>query len=536
MSDILNIAKSGLLAAQAALSVTSHNVANANRAEYSRQRAEFATQTPDIKGYGYQGNGVTIGNITRLASDPLNEQLRGTLSDQEQYSSQYIATSRADQIISSPETRLTDSINRFFNALNELSNTPESIAVRQTVLSEAESLVQHYKTLDRQISNLRTELGNEASSYVSEVNSIAQSLVEVNKLITQNRSLSDGQPPSDLLDQRDGLLTKMSEMIGTTTRINANGTATVFASNGQAIVSEITAYEAKSTLVDNEIVVTIGGIRVSSEDAGGKLGGILEASAKTLNPGQALLGQVMLGVASSVNELHTQGIDLNGVAGTELFNTATNALPGAANTGGASVSVDVIDPSAITSNKYRLTVGAGFYNVTNIDSGIASIIAFGDPIEVDGLRFTISGTPDTSDYFTSQPTRDISDTIDVSITDPTEIAAALVGGGPADNRNALAMADLANSKTLVNGNATFNELYGQLSSSVALSARTSKINFDASNALREQAQVSRDSLSGVNLDEEATNMLKFQQAYEAASRLIAADNAMFNALLSAVGR
>lgn len=108
--------------------------------------------------------------------------------------------------------------------------------------------------------------------------------------------------------------------------------------------------------------------------------------------------------------------------------------------------------------------------------------------------------------------------------------------GISDNRNALLLAGLQQDNTMINGNATFHDAYGEMVVSVGNRTSQSEISFEAQSALLSQAEGLRDSISGVNLDEEAANMLRFQQAYAAAAQVIAAADELFQILIGAVRR
>ncbi|MFZ0254786.1 MAG: flagellar hook-associated protein FlgK [Gammaproteobacteria bacterium] len=126
----------------------------------------------------------------------------------------------------------------------------------------------------------------------------------------------------------------------------------------------------------------------------------------------------------------------------------------------------------------------------------------------------------------------------LAIHEPREIAAALPDalGGVGDNRNALELAKLQEMLTLENNNATFSGAYGQLVASVGAVTQKAEAHRSAQEALLSQVTDARDAVSGVNLDEEAANLLRYQQAYEASARVIAAADATFNSLLDVVGR
>ena len=129
----------------------------------------------------------------------------------------------------------------------------------------------------------------------------------------------------------------------------------------------------------------------------------------------------------------------------------------------------------------------------------------GDPV----YRFNLSGNPANGDEF----------------------AIRYNSSGSSDNRNALALGMLQNTDTI--GTATFEDAYGQLVANVGTNAAQLQISADASESLLTQAQATRDAISGVNLDEEAANLIMFQQAYNASAQIIQIARSVFDTLLTA---
>jgi flagellar hook-associated protein 1 FlgK len=105
---------------------------------------------------------------------------------------------------------------------------------------------------------------------------------------------------------------------------------------------------------------------------------------------------------------------------------------------------------------------------------------------------------------------------------------------PTDNRNALQLANLGNKLGMLGGSATFNGAYGQIVSSVGGLTRASELSSSAQQTLLNQAKESREGLAGVNLDEEAANLIKFQQAYQASAQSISVARSLFDTLIGAV--
>jgi flagellar hook-associated protein 1 FlgK len=184
------------------------------------------------------------------------------------------------------------------------------------------------------------------------------------------------------------------------------------------------------------------------------------------------------------------------------------------NTGSGKVTTgEVLDP---TNAGLLNTVNIDFTSATTYSVNGAGSFAYtpGSNIDVNGWRVQISGTPSVGDRFTVQNN----------------------AGATGDNRNALALADALKAPVLDGGTTSVNAGVERLTTSVGISTQTAQVNRDAESAIHDANVAAQDAVQGVNLDEEAANLLRYQQAYAAAAQIIAAANEMFDTLLNAVRR
>lgn len=182
------------------------------------------------------------------------------------------------------------------------------------------------------------------------------------------------------------------------------------------------------------------------------------------------------------------------------------------NSGNATISAGlVLDPQ---NTNLRQDVGIQFLsaNTYSVNGSGSYTYTSGSNISLNGWQVQISGNPQPGDQFSIQGNT----------------------GGVGDNRNAAALSKLQNQSILNNGTATYQQAYGSLVSNVATQTKQSQDGRDAQQVLNQQAQAARDATSGVNLDEEAANLIRFQQAYQAAAQSITTANTMFQTLLSAI--
>jgi flagellar hook-associated protein 1 FlgK len=192
----------------------------------------------------------------------------------------------------------------------------------------------------------------------------------------------------------------------------------------------------------------------------------------------------------------------------------------------------------LTTEDYVLGFDGAAWSLSRASDGQAVPMAGGGPFSADGIQINIAGGAAAGDRFLIRPTRSGSADMSVLISNTREIAAAAPAAGPApgDNSNALLLAGLQSALTMEGGATDFQGAYGQLIGEVGTQTRSAQVTADAQGALLLQAQESRDALSGVNLDEEAANLLRFQQAYQAIAQVISVADSTFQTLLNAVGR
>lgn len=166
----------------------------------------------------------------------------------------------------------------------------------------------------------------------------------------------------------------------------------------------------------------------------------------------------------------------------------------------------------------------------SLDTLAAAVVSSFNTVQTAGID--LDGNAGTNFF---DPAGTAAGTINVLLTDPRDIAASSVANsGVGNNVNALAMADLQTTKTLASGTQSYSEAYGVIVANVATRTHQAEVNEETQRGLLNQVQLSFDSKSGVNLDEEAANLIKLQQAYQAASQIITVSNTTFNALIQAV--
>lgn len=546
MSDLLNTGISALLGYRKALDTAGHNIANVNTDGYSRQRVEFVSRIGGPQGDGYVGSGVSASTVRRITDSFVGARIvADTASYQRAASFEGIAT-QLDTWMSDAATGLGTPLKGFFDSLNDLSADPASTANRQSVISDAQSLATRFHALSQQIDGLQSEINGRLRQDVDEINAAARDIATLNDRIALATGAAGGQPPNDLLDQRDQLVQKLAGKIGVTTTESDNGAINVFAGNGQALVlgSQATALGVSDDeFSSGRLDVTFNGVAITGQIGSGSLGGLLDAQREVIDPARAKLGRIAVGLIGAFNAQHRQGADATGQAGTDFFSPLSgSALAARGNHGTASVDVGFGNTAGLTDAEYQLRYDGAAWQLTNTTTG-ASVAMTGsgsasDPYVADGLRITIGPGAIAGDRFLVRPTAGAAEDISVAVTDPSRVAAAASGSvaNSSDNTNARALTGLSTQRMLDGGRSTLSAAHTALVSGVGNQAQQAGVTLTAQQSLLAQSTAARDATSGVNLDEEAADLVRFQQAYQAAAQVIAVADTVFQSLLAATRR
>ncbi|MEO8003657.1 MAG: flagellar hook-associated protein FlgK [Betaproteobacteria bacterium] len=628
-SSIFNIGISGLQAAQAGLVTTGHNIANANTPGYTRQEVDFTNATPQATGSGFYGSGVSIVTVRRLYSQFLNTEVLSAGTQSSALDAYYSQIQQLDNIVADPTAGLSPALQDFFTAVQGLATTPNVASSRQALISSAESLKSRFDVIDQRLRDLRDGVNDDIGATATEISNYATQIADLNQRIIVARGASGGQPPNDLMDQRDQLVALLNKDIRATVVTQDDGAYNVFIGSGQPLVAGVLSYSL-GTLTDplDSSKITIGyktptGTVQLPEATltGGKLGGLLSFRSQTLDPAQNALGRVAIALTETFNAQHALGQDLNGQLGGDFFSLGTPRVSGSLkNTGNAIISgtFDPANVAGLTTSDYQLGYDGTNYTLLRLKDGNVRTFAT-LPQTVDGFTLTVaSGTAAAGDSFLIRPTADGAQAFDVLISDPSKVAAAApirtaqaaantgtgkvsagsvdtaganlqqpvtitftspttfnvtgtgtgnptgvaytagqdityngwtiqvtgapatgdaftVGpntGGTGDNRNALLLASLQTDKTLDGGTTSYQSAYAAFVSDVGTQTRQLQVTSQAQATVLTQATTAQQSQSGVNLDEEAANLIRFQQAYQASGKVLQIASTLFDTLLA----
>lgn len=629
MADLLSTSISGLLAFQRALDVTSHNISNAHTPGYSRQITELMTRPGQGSNTGWVGNGTYVSTIKRAYDDFLSGQSRSASSAYHQLNTYATQANRINNLLSDTSTGLTASLQSFVNAIQAVADSPTSTPARQTLLSEAQTLVQRLQSYDASLRNLDAQVNAQIESEANTITQLARGIADLNQQIA-NGYARTGQPPNDLLDQRDRLIDQLATHVNVNVVPQGDHSVNVFIGNGQPLVVGHTSARLVATADPYDpgrkglsFQTASGSVDVTTSVSGGALGGLLEFRSQMLDPARNALGRIGVALSEAVNAQHGAGMTLTGALGGDFFAVGdVQVRAHASNAGTGSLSVQRIDGSAgaLTTADYVMTHTAGGWVLQRTDTG-ATVPMTGsgtaaDPFVADGLSIVVDGAAPVGDSFQIRPTAGALAGLDMLITSPEDIAAAApivaaagsgntgtgaispgevidpanpalrdpvtitfisatqytidgdptvhtytpgadidvngwrvqISGAPdpgdsftvsdnssgaGDNRNALKLADVLNQPLVNGGTTSLNGAVGQFVGDIGVRTNQVQVSRDAQEVVYDESVEALQSISGVNLDEEAANLVRYQQAYMAAAQMIRVADTLFQSVLEA---
>ncbi|MFA7317554.1 MAG: flagellar hook-associated protein FlgK [Sulfuricella sp.] len=436
MSDgIFGISITGLRAAQIGLSTTGHNITNASTPGYNRQQIVQSTSTPLYTGAGFLGQGTSVDTVKRVYSQFLDNQVQSAQAKSSHLETYSAQISQIDNMLADPSAGLSPALQDFFAGVHDVAANPASVPSRQSMLSSSEALVSRFQSLDGRLQEMRDGVNSQITSSVGLINSYAQQIATLNHQVVLAEAGGNGQPPNDILDQRDLLVAELNKEINVSVVKQDDGSYNIFMGKGQALVvgQQALTLSAKP-MPDNPENMGVayvgygGSAQMLSPDSldGGSLGGLLAFRSETLDKAQNELGRVAIGLAQTFNDQHRLGQDLNGALGGDFFNVPAPKV--VANTLNASASgvpaVTLSDVSSVTSSDYTLARSATGFTLTRLSDNTALFTNAALPQTVDGLTIAAPAAFSTGDNWLIQPTRDGAKDISVAIKDTAKIAAA----------------------------------------------------------------------------------------------------------------
>jgi flagellar hook-associated protein 1 FlgK len=552
MADILSIAQSGLHAAQAGINTTGQNIANVSTPGYSRQVVEQQPSPSVQYGLTSVGQGTNVTGINRIYSEFLAVQANTARTTSSNLATQSAEMQPINNLLTDSSSGLSTAVLDFFNKLQDLSSKPSDTSTRQTVISASQNLVARFNDAQKQLTNVNGGLNLQIKDSVTKINEAASQIASLNQQIAVSQTSRGGSNVNGLLDQRDQVVANLSKQIKLTVN-EQDGNYNVMIGNGVPLVLAFNTYKLETVASKNDptrlnvAYTPKGGAEVDVSDVllGGSLGGIFDFRKNILNPTQNTIGQIILAITSDINAVNKTGLKANGIQGGNIFTQpASLATPYTTNTGTGGISIAITNTNLLTNSDYILEkTGSGdSYSLTRVSDGV-NVYSNSALATITNAGFSLSistGAVSTGDQFLLRPTYSGASSYSVTAT-ISDIATAAVGTSvqpdpvvtpaPGDNSNVLAMLAKQTSLVMNGGLSSYQDTLGGLISTVGNKSAELKATSAYAEQWQQSSSIAMENYSGINLEEEAANLLRYQQAYQASGTVLQMARQMFDSIL-----
>lgn len=498
----LQIASRALATQQAALDVTGHNIANANNKSYTRQLPNIQAAIPlTFNATGKPmtiGAGSTMDSVIRARDSYVDRQFRWETSKYEYWAGKEQTLDMVEGLMNEPsEYSFSSDLNQFWNSWSELAKNPQNVGARAVLKERAMTLVDTLHHIDSQITDMQNDLDANVNVMVSQINTIANQITELNTQIKRSEAAMDN--PNDLKDQRDALVDQLAKLVPVRV-VETKDPA--FSDRSVGVFKVIIGNDSDpdvNILIDDQVVrelqnpasTTVDGFNkvvwddspddwVDLGNAMGQLQANIEIRDQYLVNFRGQFDTLAKGIADAVNDIHQtgQGLEAEGTTGIEFFTLIDDTQPFSA--------------ANITVNPVIIN------NLNKIATGTIPLDGEGNHIE------------------------------DADGNDLIEVG---------DGSVALAIASLSQGWQGLKNIApplsagSLGDFYGSVISQMGVDIQQSKRMAEGQSVLVNHMNNQREAVSGVSLDEEMANLVRFQKSYSAAARLVTMMDSMLDSLL-----
>ena len=453
-------ALSGALAAQAALSATSQNVANVMTPGYTRQGALLASVQPLQGGVLSAGSGVAVPSLLRFSDGYKSLQLWSAASELGLRATAQPYLTQIEQVLGDDESGINSGLDAFFSAINAASVDPTSNPLRQQVITTADALAQRFNSLNQVLSNQRASVAQQRLTAVAQINTLSGQIAKLNAEVALTQGT--GVNPSGLIDARDSKIDELAALVALQVVEQPDGSRSVSLRGGQPlVVGARAATLSAQTHPDGSQTLKVDfaneSFSLANTRLGGSLGGLAEFEDGSLAPLMASITSMAQQLAQNVNTQLAAGYAVDGTPGQPLFTFDSTGATGVLNVNAGMTAADL----AFSQN--AATPG-------NSDNLLALIALKSQPVTLPSL-----------------------------------------------------------------GSVSLSDAVTQLVAQLGMASQQNTAGLTTAQTVRNQAEESWKSTSGVNLDEEAANLIQYQQMYQANMKVVAVANELFNSTLAMLG-
>ncbi len=575
VNSALQIGRSALQSYQSALQVVGNNISNAGNADYTRQSVGMSAIHGSPLAEGMQpGAGVALTELKRNLDESLENRLRAAIGDVESAVARQQALSEVEAFFDETTgTGLSSKLAEFFHGFADVQNSPTDLGVREITLAQGTALADTLSDIRDELKALGDEIDGQIADLVVQADELAGKIAELNAEITAAEAGSQDAAHA-LRDQRDGLLRDLSEIFDVSVRHQADGSIYVYAGSEPLILGGVSRGLTTDRSTDGEFARTTVHFADGSDTGsrvpvqGGRLDGLIQARDTEAYGRLSSIDELAGAIIYEVNRIHSEGQGLTGfssVTGSYTVQDTTAALDSSdagmdfAPTNG-SFYVALTDDATGTVVAYQVEVDLdGTDDDTTLDSLVADINATVDGLAAsvtadnrlqleadDGYSFSFGhdgegAREDTAGVLAALGINTFFEgttAADMRVNEVLEGSPAMLAASsvnfPGDGSNAGRLAQVASTPSDALNGVSVTDGYNRVANDVAVAGGAALDQVESANAVHLALQSQKESISGVNLDEETLELLKFERAYQGAARYVTTVDQMMNELLALV--
>ena len=541
LNATLNIGVRALDAAQAALDATSNNIANVNTPGYTEEVAQLSEDPLTQSGGEITGGGVTMDGIQSVQDELLDLQIQQQTSSQSSANTESASLQQIQTYFTTTGTDIATALTTFSNSLDALSASPISTATQQSVLSAGQDLAQAFNTTANGLTSAQSSANGLVTTSVAQINELTQQIAQLNGQIEQ--LTNSGQNDSSTEDQLNASVQQLSGLTGISVTQSKSGD-TIMTGNGTPLVMEDQSFTLQTTTGSDgfQQVLDSNGSNITSTLNGGQLGGAIQTRDQTIPGMLSQLNSLASQFSSSFNAAQTQGLDSNGNPGLNFFAVPTGSAEAA-----AGITVSISDPSLLAISS--VGTGSSNNNVANLSAVLSQALPSNSVSSTGGnpsaplatstplTNGSVTSIADASTGATFTFTAGASSTIaSLQAAIASAVTAGTLSNGTGLSFNAAGHVVISTTTTgdtlQVSSSDTALGQFNSTSGKTPANAYASLV-FDVGNAASNastqytalgksllQLTNQQSSVSGVNIDDETANLIRFQTAYQAGARIV----------------
>ena len=616
----IELGKRSIMAQTDAITTAGHNIANANTEGYSRQRVQIKEfdplYRPDMtraERPGQIGQGVDVQSITRVRDELLDKRIVAQANQETYWQTRSDYYTMLEQIYNEPDDiSVRFNMDKFWESWQELSVNPESKAARQAVVTRGQTLTESINQRWESLKGVSDLVDGDIEATVKQVNDLARQIAALNASIVESKGVGDS--PNDLLDRRDLLVDKLSQLVNVTVDHRDPDEFEVHV-DGLVLVQGGISREIGFQLRDDDSGYNKLIWKDTGKDAffsGGKLGALVELRDVDIRNEIQQLNTMTMNFADLVNDVHRNAVGANKVIGLDFFVqhpfvenvngnfdrngdgtldtsyvfrfTGTNELDKEqqvgiegvmtlASTDGtveipyyhtdtvetvinrindsnsevkayldrnnhlvlkATTSVSTENPDFVIRHVEDSGYFLANYSGVLAKTGAAGAYDFNQADAVEalaaGTQFGVSPVYNPSAYITinSAIQNDVQNVAAGFLSPSGDVFAG-------DGRAAVEIAAIRNTSVMVGSMRTFDDFFADSVTNVGLKGEQAETNHLSQAAIMDDLRNMRESISGVNIDEELAEIMKFQHGYNAAAKFITVWDSLIDTIINRLG-